>query len=187
MSSFDIAEGRILTALFIAHHGERRELLTWEDLQAHYHTKVSKMQFEAIVAELSSAGIVKLFRDKDGSGVILLDQGVPFAHDRILKWLGATTFDVNWKTERVVTDAEGSVDIPCPEGWMLIQVGKDEDSAAENAQPPRAAATKRDVAGADMMKQILQPASESWWVKWQTVLTAIGVVVAIVALFVTLK
>ena len=186
MSAFDVAEGRILIALFIDHHDERRKILRWEDIEARYHTKVSKMQFEAIVGELEQAGVVKVFRDKDGSGVLLLDHGIRFAHDKILQFLMADTFEVNWKGERIVTDAPEETDIPSPNGWMLIKVDKDSEKESNRDAAPDVA--NRTKTGVEIMRTIVPSLSgESGWVKWQTVLTAIGVIVAIIAIFVATK
>lgn len=202
MSAFDIAEGRILIALFIAHHGERREILTWEEIEARYHTKVSKMQFEAIVGELERHGVAKVFRDKDGSGALLLDHGVRFAHDRILKFLDADIFDVNWQGERILTDAPEGTDVPCPNGWMLLHTAKVEQKARRPAAPVESLAAPAPhgiSAGRDVIMNVGSPGaqadastrsgrqSESGWVKWQTILAAIGVVVAVFAIVVTVR
>jgi hypothetical protein len=200
MSTFDIAEGRILIALFIAHHGEKREILTWEDIEARYHTKVSKLQFEAIVGELEQTGVIKVFRDKDGSGVLLLDHSVRFAYDKIVRFLNADTFEVNWKAERILTDAPEGTDVPCPNGWMLMhtaKAGKQDLECPMTAEPARA--HKHGVsAGRDMLINVGSPDAllstnphrirepESWWVKWQTLLTGAGVILAAAAIVVTI-
>src|ERR1051326_7061383 len=163
MSAFDIAEGRILIALFIAHHADRREILTWEDIEARYHTNVSKMQFEAIVGELEQRGAVKVFRDKDGSGLVLLDHGVRYAHDRILSFLDADIFDVNWKGERILTDAPEGADVPCPDGWMLMHTARAESRKAglPTSDPIAAHAHHAISAGRDVIMNVGSPGAHA--------------------------
>lgn len=155
VTEFEQAEARLLTALFIDHHREARRMLSRPELETEYHIRVDGRQFEILAADLERREIVKAFRDKDGSSLILLDHGYRPALEIILRYLDADTFEVNYQGQRILHDGDAGRDVPSPSGWMLLGCEKKGVRPAKAAAPITAAEGEPVIVGSSVSRDII--------------------------------
>jgi len=123
MNSVELAEHRMLVAMFIDSHRPDRRYMTRQDF-ADYHVDLEHALFRSIVTDLKSQGVVKAVPNGATYSVRLHADAHKEALSRILANLDADTFEVDWSTKRITHDGQaGDHDklIPCPNSWMMLE------------------------------------------------------------------
>jgi hypothetical protein len=165
------------------------------DLLADYSTNVDIKLFNSIVSEFREENIVKVNSSEGTYAVRLRADAYANVLGRILTAVDADTFDVDWQTKRIMTDARkrGFEDVvACQNQWMLLTVESKGDDI-----PNRASAETPDlstqIAGRDInhfygsvhgngIENSTSDARENWWARWGTIFGGIGVAVAVLAI-----
>ena len=80
----------------------------------------------AIVSGLKTQGLAETYWDREDLCAQLDRLRHRDALDRILHFLDAETFEVDWKKEEILTDTTANLDkcIPSPNGWKMFTVDK---------------------------------------------------------------
>jgi hypothetical protein len=179
MNAVEAAEHRLLVSVFIDAHRPDRRWLSRQDLQTEYHTDLDTRLFNSIVVDLRRDSILKTAPVNGTYAARLHGDAYKRALATILRTLDADTFEVDWQTKRIVTDAEVADKdklIPRANGWMLLPINK-------TAKP-----VTHEAVGCDATSPIAAPIARSEsssgregpWTKWGVIIAGLGLLVAVV-------
>ena len=124
MNSVEQASRDMLIALVIDAARGDGDIPNLEDLRQRYHIKVSDQLLGASVEPWLQANWLIDARTKDSASVRLKLDRFGAALSKVLDYLDATQFEISWKKEEILTDANAGQDIPCPSGWKLLYFEK---------------------------------------------------------------
>ncbi len=190
MNSLELTEHRILVSMFIDAHRPERRYVTRQDFLTDYHTEADTRLFNSIAMDLRKQGLAKVVPDRGTYAIRLHGDAYKAALSRILDTLKADTFEVDWQTKRILTDADESDHdslIPCESGWMLLTC---ERKTSGSAIPTPASS---QIAGRDInqffgpvygngVNQPIAGEGESWWSRWGTIFGGLSAILAVAAI-----
>lgn len=198
MNQVELAEHRLTVALFLDMEKQADQWLDRDRAESEYNVKLTERLFASIVHELESRGWAITWTDivggEERTAAMLNRQRHAQVLKRILEAIQADTFEVDWQTKRILTDAEhldSDRMMPCPNGWMLLfceRTKPKEDGPSiqqrEESQPQKdgfqlAAGGINNFYGPATQNHGVQ-SSESSWTKWGTIAGIIGVLLAVV-------
>lgn len=121
MNSVDRASRDILIALVIEANRQTSSIPDLNELRSRYNIKISDILLHSSIERWDAQGLLIVARSYDGTGACIKPGKYGSALSELLQLLNATTFEVNWKKEEILTDAEKIVDFPSPSGWKIFQ------------------------------------------------------------------
>lgn len=196
LNSVELAEHRLTVAMFLDMEKQADQWLDRDRLERDYNVKLTERLFASITGEMGGRGWaetwVEVEEGEEKSAAFLKTEKHAKVLRRILDNLDAKTFEVDWQTKRIATDAlsdDADNLIPCPNGWMICQLERANPQPAQ-PRPPRAATgaapagstytAARDINNfyGPATQNHHAPSGENWWAKWGTIAGIVGVLLA---------
>lgn len=166
--------------------------MTRQDFQSDYHTDIDHRLFNSIVADLRKRSIIKAVPQGATYAIRLHSDSYKVALGKILDALNADTFEVDWATKHILTDAEEQDQdglIPFPDQWMLLTC----DKKAKPAPSPHTRPSATQVAARDInhfygavhgggIHNVPEGDGNGRWTRWGTIFGGISAVLAVAAI-----
>ena len=178
MNSVQQTEIRVLVALFVISHEPDGGWLSRDRLAKDFASDLDPKLFRSIVSQFERKHLVELAIVEDSITARLNDAAYVEVLKQILDVLGADEFRVDWKRERVITDAKGDnvAFLGLPVGWLIMTL----EPKKEPVTAPMVPIKMPIPAGIPIPSQAIAAPKviEGPW-------TRAGVIVAVLALFAT--
>jgi hypothetical protein len=170
-------ELRVLVSLFVASHNPEGGWLSRDLLAKDYATDLDPRMFKSIIWELHRRRLVELDVIDDQLMACLKDEAYADALKTVLEILEADEFKVDWKRERILTDAKGDKDalLGVPEGWMVLTLEPKKSPTPPPVKVPIPAGVLIPSQAVSMPKP-----SEGPWTKAGVVVGVIAIVVSVI-------
>ncbi|MFX4087508.1 hypothetical protein ACKU27_20680 [Sphingobium yanoikuyae] len=135
LNDVELAQHRMLVALFIDATGHEDRWIDRARLKSEYNVDLSERLFTSIAHGFKRSGWVELSEEmNDGKleiAVFVRSTAYARVQNEILDTLGAKSFDVNYEYGRITTDArpeEQGKMIPCRQGWLIMTIDREESA-----------------------------------------------------------
>ena len=126
MSVLSIAESRILIALTIESFKDSISPADVFEVVKRYNVNCAPAVLQSTIAVLEQDGLVVGLRN--GNRYVAASLAPKFLTrvlPKVLNYLGASTFEVHWLKEEILTDADPEIDFPSLNGWKVFYLDKE--------------------------------------------------------------
>jgi hypothetical protein len=120
VNAVERASRDILIALVIEANRGVSNIPDLEELRERYNLKISDMLLPSSIEEWDNLDLLIASRTYDGTGACIKPGKYGPALSILLELLDATTFEVSWQKEEILTDAKIWSDFPGMQGWKIL-------------------------------------------------------------------
>lgn len=126
MNSIEKLRWRVQIALLIEAHKNGGSVPDVVELAKRYHIVGDPVHVASAITRWEDSGYLITYRTLDGVvGARIKPQALANALSEVLDVLEADTFQIDWKKEEIVTDADNDELIATPTGWKLYKIEKE--------------------------------------------------------------
>jgi hypothetical protein len=140
VNAVETAAREMLIALVIDSTRGDGDISKLETLRERYCLKISDQLLAASIEPWLESGLLIDAGSMDGPAACIKPGRFGASLSIVLDYLQATTFEVSWEKEEILTDANSALNIPCPIGWKLFYFEKT-TSQQEPTPAPTASAS----------------------------------------------
>ena len=136
MSALSNAESQILIALTIESFKDSIIPADVFEVVERYNVNCAPAVLQSTIAALEEDGLLIGLRNRNRYvAASLAPKFLTRVLPKVLNYLGASTFEVHWPKEEILTDADPAIDFPSLNGWKVFYLDK-EPKTVTSAQPP---------------------------------------------------
>lgn len=133
MNSVEKARYDMLVAMVVEAAKGSSSIHDVEELAARHNVKISPSVVKSSITVWDDRGLLVISRLANGTVKAAVKRSrFADALGEVLDHLDARIFEVDWHKEEILTDADSSIDIPCPNGWKVFYCERTQRAHAEN-------------------------------------------------------
>ena len=130
MNAIEKAARDILVALVIEANRGSSNLTDLTELKERYNIRVSDILLRSSIDRWDRNGLLIVSRTYDGASACIKPGKYGAALADLFEVIHASTFDVDWKKEEILTDGAIGDDFPTPTGWKIFSFQSTDKAAA---------------------------------------------------------
>lgn len=136
MNEVERANREVLIALVIDYHRSPNDIPDLSDLKEAFHLKMPEFLLDSSIEPWEAQDWLIVSRTSDGTAARIRAARYSAAHSRVLEYLGATSLQIDWQKEEILSDAAADDFVPFPNGWKWLTFEDEVDAPSQIGSPP---------------------------------------------------